>query len=153
MLTYLVWFDIISKSRETGDRKSNICGSVGTGRRARLRILWLLQSCGFKSHLPHSVIKWKPWFFKAFVFLSVYSSGLQLGYNFYLLIDRFFITSDHRRMFHTFSCRVVLLFLLLPIFQFFHTIFRRGVGSSHPFLVPTAHFLPFQRLFSAGRGQ
>ena len=29
------------------------CGSVGTGRRARLRILWLLQSCGFKSHLPH----------------------------------------------------------------------------------------------------
>ena len=28
-------------------------GSVGTGRRARLRILWLLQSCGFKSHLPH----------------------------------------------------------------------------------------------------
>ena len=29
------------------------CGSVGTGRRARLRILWALRSCGFKSHLPH----------------------------------------------------------------------------------------------------
>ena len=57
MLTYLVWFDIISKSRETSDRKSNICGSVGTGRRARLRILWLLQSCGFKSHLPHWTIR------------------------------------------------------------------------------------------------
>ena len=34
-----------------------ICGSVGTGRRARLRILWLLQSCGFKSHLPHDKMK------------------------------------------------------------------------------------------------
>ena len=32
---------------------ASFCGSVGTGRRARLRILWLLQSCGFKSHLPH----------------------------------------------------------------------------------------------------
>ena len=32
---------------------NDTCGSVGTGRRARLRILWLLQSCGFKSHLPH----------------------------------------------------------------------------------------------------
>ena len=30
-----------------------ICGSVGTGRRARLRILCALRSCGFKSHLPH----------------------------------------------------------------------------------------------------
>ena len=38
-------------------RKATKCGSVGTGRRARLRILWLLQSCGFKSHLPHEIIK------------------------------------------------------------------------------------------------
>ncbi len=38
-------------------RSSDKCGSVGTGRRARLRILWLLQSCGFKSHLPHSLKK------------------------------------------------------------------------------------------------
>ena len=30
-----------------------ICGSVGTGRRARLRILCSLRTCGFKSHLPH----------------------------------------------------------------------------------------------------
>ena len=29
------------------------CGSVGTGRRARLRILCSLRACGFKSHLPH----------------------------------------------------------------------------------------------------
>ena len=28
-------------------------GSVGTGRRARLRILCSLRTCGFKSHLPH----------------------------------------------------------------------------------------------------
>ena len=31
------------------------CGSVGIGRRARLRILCLLQACGFKSHLPHDI--------------------------------------------------------------------------------------------------
>ena len=36
-----------------GNNNNDTCGSVGTGRRARLRILWLLQSCGFKSHLPH----------------------------------------------------------------------------------------------------
>ena len=41
-------------------RKQNTCGSVGTGRRARLRILWLLQSCGFKSHLPHWTIRQGP---------------------------------------------------------------------------------------------
>ena len=28
-------------------------GSVGTGRRARLRILCIMLACGFKSHLPH----------------------------------------------------------------------------------------------------
>ena len=33
--------------------ENTLSGSVGTGRRARLRILWLLQSCGFKSRLPH----------------------------------------------------------------------------------------------------
>ena len=38
------------KSSGTPDNK---CGSVGTGRRARLRILWAMRSCGFKSHLPH----------------------------------------------------------------------------------------------------
>ena len=32
-------------------------GSVGTGRRARLRILCLLQACGFKSRLPHRTNK------------------------------------------------------------------------------------------------
>ena len=30
-----------------------IRGSVGIGRRARLRILCSLRTCGFKSHLPH----------------------------------------------------------------------------------------------------
>ena len=40
--------------------KTYIRGSVGTGRRARLRILWLLQSCGFKSHLPHDLKSFKP---------------------------------------------------------------------------------------------
>ena len=35
--------------------EATLSGSVGTGRRARLRILWLLQSCGFKSHLPHCI--------------------------------------------------------------------------------------------------
>ena len=39
-----------------GNNNDDTCGSVGTGRRARLRILWLLQSCGFKSHLPHYLI-------------------------------------------------------------------------------------------------
>ena len=34
-----------------------VSGSVGTGRRARLRILWALRSCGFKSHLPHWLTK------------------------------------------------------------------------------------------------
>ena len=41
-----VWYD---------NQVAKTCGSVGTGRRARLRILWLLQSCGFKSHLPHYI--------------------------------------------------------------------------------------------------
>ena len=46
-------------------RKSS--GSVGTGRRARLRILWALRSCGFKSHLPQEIkrLRLKPesfWF-------------------------------------------------------------------------------------------
>ena len=54
-----VWYD---------NQVAKTCGSVGTGRRARLRILWLLQSCGFKSHLPHYVFKKKPWIFKAFFF-------------------------------------------------------------------------------------
>lgn len=31
-------------------------GSVGIGRRARLRILCSLRTCGFKSHLPHQKI-------------------------------------------------------------------------------------------------
>ena len=34
-------------------KRWSVCGSVEIGRQARLRILWLLQSCGFKSHLPH----------------------------------------------------------------------------------------------------
>ena len=38
----------------TNNRVST-CGSVGTGRRARLRILWSMRSCGFKSHLPHYI--------------------------------------------------------------------------------------------------
>ena len=33
-----------------------IRGSVGIGRRARLRILCSLRTCGFKSHLPHQKI-------------------------------------------------------------------------------------------------
>ncbi len=32
-----------------------IRGSVGIGRRARLRILCSLRTCGFKSHLPHYI--------------------------------------------------------------------------------------------------
>ena len=47
-LTFMGSFVTITRSR--GE-----CGSVGTGRRARLRILCLLQACGFKSHLPHWV--------------------------------------------------------------------------------------------------
>ena len=30
-----------------------ICGRGGTGRRAGLRLLWILLPCGFKSHRPH----------------------------------------------------------------------------------------------------
>ena len=58
---------IVNKNQLTivglGDRISSVshkwltshkrCGSVGTGRRARLRILCILLACGFKSHLPH----------------------------------------------------------------------------------------------------
>ena len=39
----------------------DVCGSVGTGRRARLRILWSLRSCGFKSHLPQEKKRVKPY--------------------------------------------------------------------------------------------
>ena len=46
----------------------NECGSVGIGRRARLRILCSLRTCGFKSHLPHQKIslndgsqEWRNW--------------------------------------------------------------------------------------------
>ena len=45
-----------------------IRGSVGIGRRARLRILCSLRTCGFKSHLPHQKIslndgsqEWRNW--------------------------------------------------------------------------------------------
>ena len=30
-----------------------ICGCGGTGRRAGLRLLWIMFPCGFKSHRPH----------------------------------------------------------------------------------------------------
>lgn len=33
--------------------KLNICGGGGIGRRAGLRLLWILLPCGFKSHSPH----------------------------------------------------------------------------------------------------
>ena len=65
----LVWVQVPSSAyqlRISTIASSNlICGSVGIGRRARLRILWLLQSCGFKSHLPHSSrrnVKYIPFF-------------------------------------------------------------------------------------------
>ena len=47
---------LLVSSLLVGNNNNDTCGSVGTGRRARLRILWLLQSCGFKSHLPHYLI-------------------------------------------------------------------------------------------------
>ena len=57
LLTVYIVFGIVpivATISKTYDRNRNaICGSVGTGRRARLRILWALRSCGFKSHLPH----------------------------------------------------------------------------------------------------
>ena len=46
MLTICSVFDIILLVVKTR-------GSVGTGRRARLRILCSLRACGFKSRLPH----------------------------------------------------------------------------------------------------
>lgn len=36
--------------------KLNICGGGGIGRRAGLRLLWILLPCGFKSHRPHQVL-------------------------------------------------------------------------------------------------
>ena len=60
-MSYL-WYSITC--REETILRNRICGSVGTGRRARLRILWALRSCGFKSHLPHK----KPLIFKGFFF-------------------------------------------------------------------------------------
>ena len=35
--------------------KLNICGGGGIGRRAGLRLLWILLPCGFKSHSPHQI--------------------------------------------------------------------------------------------------
>ena len=67
MLTRLFFSDILclaSKKRNKILQESTVfqdfevvSGSVGTGRRARLRILWALRSCGFKSHLPHWLTK------------------------------------------------------------------------------------------------
>ncbi len=34
-----------------------VCGGVGIGRRARLRIWWRFTSCGFKSHSPQKEIR------------------------------------------------------------------------------------------------
>ena len=63
LLTIIASFAIITESL-TDMRQIQMRGSVGTGRRARLRILWSLRSCGFKSHLPHK----KPLIFKGFFF-------------------------------------------------------------------------------------
>ena len=53
-----------------------ICGSVGTGRRARLRILCSLRTCGFKSHLPH----WfKVWETLSFTKVSPFFKGKNKG--------------------------------------------------------------------------
>ena len=67
MLTRLFFSDILclaSRKRNKILQESTVfqdfevvSGSVGTGRRARLRILWALRSCGFKSHLPHWLTK------------------------------------------------------------------------------------------------
>ena len=67
MLTRLFFSDILclaSRERNKILQESTVfqdfevvSGSVGTGRRARLRILWALRSCGFKSHLPHWLTK------------------------------------------------------------------------------------------------
>ncbi len=48
------------------------CGSVGTGRRARLRILWAMRSCGFKSHLPHLTLgkPCKSQIYRAFLYFN-----------------------------------------------------------------------------------
>ena len=49
-------------------------GSVGTGRRARLRILCILLAYGFKSRLPHRELKSMR--FQLFLFLGGKSFGL-----------------------------------------------------------------------------
>ena len=56
MLTYrnhFVILSLVAREKIKNPKEMRSCGSVGTGRRARLRILWALRSCGFKSHLPH----------------------------------------------------------------------------------------------------
>ena len=62
LLTIVASFAIITESL-TDMRQIQMRGSVGTGRRARLRILWLLQSCGFKSHLPHQTLEIQGFFY------------------------------------------------------------------------------------------
>ena len=58
---YAFCYTITCREGETKESQRNaICGSVGTGRRARLRILWAMRSCGFKSHLPHENKRVKP---------------------------------------------------------------------------------------------
>ena len=69
------------------------CGSVGTGRRARLRILWALRSCGFKSHLPHN------WWNVESLILSEFST-------FFLLwkTDDSGVTLCYTKVFNVFIC-------------------------------------------------
>ncbi len=69
LLTTFCMDAIMCKSSGTPDNK---CGSVGTGRRARLRILWAMRSCGFKSHLPHLTLgkPCKSLIYRAFSFFN-----------------------------------------------------------------------------------
>ena len=71
-------------------RKSS--GSVGIGRRARLRILWSMRSCGFKSHLPQILKEMQScisFFFSIFYFL--FSIFIYLSWSWLVLYFQFWI--------------------------------------------------------------
>ena len=67
-----------------------IRGSVGTGRRARLRILCILLAYGFKSRLPHKEL-WKQSSFFCVTFTLFFpTSFLSLASAFHTLKDKFY---------------------------------------------------------------
>ena len=111
VLTYRNHFAILSlvaREKIKNPKEMRSCGSVGTGRRARLRILWALRSCGFKSHLPHD-FKSELWIAALFLAIQLYkrrANALQYLCPFYIQYKNFghlqFVSDDKPNVFWIF---------------------------------------------------